>query len=111
MKTPDFKDRLSAASAAKKSQLERARVIAEDPERLKRIKPRSEIIAARNNRIAERERNRREAIEREVAEQSAGWRSVQKSTISANRIRAKIALKKEGGFLRDAGSSGHAAPQ
>jgi hypothetical protein len=71
MKTPDFKDRLSAASAAKKAQLERARAIAEDPERLKQIKARSEIIAARNSRIAERERNRREAIEREVAERAA----------------------------------------
>lgn len=71
MKTPDFKDRLSAASAAKKSQLERARAIAEDPERLKRIKARSEIIAARNSRIAERERDRREAIQREVAERAA----------------------------------------
>ena len=71
MKTPDFKDRLNAASAAKKAQLERARAIAEDPERQKRIKARSEIIAARNSRIAERERDRREAIEREVAERAA----------------------------------------
>jgi hypothetical protein len=71
MKTPDFKDRLSAASAAKKVQLERARAIAEDPERLKRIKLRSEIIAARSIRIAEREKARREAIEREVADRVA----------------------------------------
>jgi hypothetical protein len=71
MKTPDFKDRLSAASAAKKVQLERARAIAEDPERLKRIKLRSEITAAQSIRIAERERARREAIEREVAERAA----------------------------------------
>jgi hypothetical protein len=67
MKTPDFRDRLTAPSAAKKAQLERARTIADDPERLKRIEARSQIIAARNNRIAERERDRREAIAREVA--------------------------------------------
>ena len=71
MKTPDFKDRLSAASAAKKAQLERARTIAKDPERLERIAARSQIIAARNGRIAERERDRREAIAREVAEREA----------------------------------------
>jgi hypothetical protein len=71
MRTPDLKDRLSAASAAKKAQIERARAIAEDPERLKRIEARSEIIAARNIRIAERERNRREAMAREAAERAA----------------------------------------
>jgi Family of unknown function (DUF6481) len=71
MRTPDLKDRLSAASAAKKAQIERARAIAEDPERLKRIEARSEIIAARNIRIAERERNRREAKAREAAERAA----------------------------------------
>jgi hypothetical protein len=53
MKTPDFRDRLSAARAAKKAQLERARAIAEDPERLKRIEARSQIIVARNSRVAE----------------------------------------------------------
>jgi hypothetical protein len=71
MRTPDLKDRLTAASAAKKAQIERARAIAEDPERLKRIEARSEIIAARNIRIAERERNRREAMAREAAERAA----------------------------------------
>ena len=71
MRTPDFKDRLSAAGAAQKAQIERARAIAEDPERLKRIEARSEIIAARNIRIAERERGRREAIVREAAERAA----------------------------------------
>jgi hypothetical protein len=70
MKTPDFNDRLSAASAAKKAQLERAQTIAKDPERLKRIEARSQIIAARNSRIAERERDRREAMAREVAERA-----------------------------------------
>src|SRR5690242_15135045 len=60
MRTPDFKDRLDAASTAKKVQIERARAIAEDPARLKRIKARSEIITARNIRIAERERIKRE---------------------------------------------------
>jgi hypothetical protein len=70
MKTPDFRDRLSAASAAKEAQLERARTIAKDPERLKRIEARSQIIAARPSRITERERDRREAIAREVAERA-----------------------------------------
>jgi hypothetical protein len=49
MKTPDFRDRLSAASAAKKAQLERARTVAEDPKRLKQIEAQSQIIAARNS--------------------------------------------------------------
>ena len=47
MKTPNFTDRLSAASAAKRAQLERARAIAEDPERLQQLKARTEIVAAR----------------------------------------------------------------
>jgi len=71
VRTPDFKDRLDAASTAKKAQIERARAIAEDPARLRRIEARSEIIAARNIRIAERERVRREAIAREAAERAA----------------------------------------
>jgi translation initiation factor IF-2 len=71
MRTSDFKDRLSAASAAKKAQIERARAISEDPERLKRIDARSETIAARNIRIAERERRQREAIAREAAQREA----------------------------------------
>ena len=71
VRTPDFKDRLGAASAAKKAQIERARASAEDPARLRRIDARSEIIAARNIRIAERERVRREAIERQAAERAA----------------------------------------
>ena len=71
VRTPDFKDRLAAASAAKKAQVERARAIAEDPARLRRIEARSEIIATRNIRIAERERVRREAIERQAAERAA----------------------------------------
>ena len=71
MRTPDLKDRLGAASAAKKAQIERARAITDDPARLKRIEARSEIIAARNIRIAEREKVRREAIAREAAERAA----------------------------------------
>jgi hypothetical protein len=71
MRTPGFQDRLSAADAAKKAQIERARAIAEDPERLKRIEARSEIIAARNIRITKPERKRREAIAREAAERAA----------------------------------------
>ena len=68
VRTPDFKDRLAAAGAAKKAQIERALAIAEDPAR--RIEARSEIIAARNIRIAERERVRREAIARQAAERA-----------------------------------------
>jgi hypothetical protein len=71
MKTPDFNDRLNAANDAKKAQIERARAIAEDPERLKRLDARTEIIRARKIRIAERERVRREAIAREAAERAA----------------------------------------
>ena len=71
VRTPDFQDRLDAARTAKKAQIERARTIAEDPARLRRIEARSEIIAARNIRIAERERVRREAIERQAAERAA----------------------------------------
>jgi hypothetical protein len=71
VRTPDFKDRLDAASTAKKAQIERARAIAENPARLSRIKARSEIIAARNIRTAERERFRREAIARQAAERAA----------------------------------------
>ena len=52
-------------------QIERARAIAEDPARLRRIKARSEIITARNVRIAERERVRREALARQAAERVA----------------------------------------
>ena len=71
VRTPDFKDRLGAASAAKKAQIERARAIAEDPARVRRMEARSEIIAARDIRIAERERARRELIAREAAERAA----------------------------------------
>lgn len=71
VRIPDFKDRLSAASAAKKAQIERARAIAEDPEKRRRIEARSAIIAARNIRIAERGRVRREAMAREAAERAA----------------------------------------
>jgi hypothetical protein len=87
MKTPDFRDRLSAARAAKKAQLERARTIAEDPERLKRIEARSQIIVARNSRIAERGRDRREAIAREVAERAAAE--------AAEAVAREAALKAE----------------
>ena len=71
VRTPDFKDRLDAARTPKKAQIERARAIADDPARLRRIKARSEIIAARNIRSAERERVRRETIERQAAERPA----------------------------------------
>ena len=52
MRTPNFTERLSASNAAKKAQLERAKRIAEDPERAERLKVREETIADRNRRIA-----------------------------------------------------------
>ena len=84
MRTPDFKDRLAAASTAKKAQIERARAIAEDPARLRRIKARSEIIAARNIRIAERERVRLEEIACEAAAQAA--RKAEEEAREARRV-------------------------
>jgi len=68
MRTPGFAERLSASNAAKKAQLERAKRIADDPERAERLKAREETIADRNRRIAEREAARRAAEEREAAE-------------------------------------------
>ena len=101
VRTPDFKDRLDAASTAKKAQIERARAIAEDPARLRKIKARSEIIAARNIRIAERERVRREAIASQVAERAAaearaanlmlkryGEKALEESATRANELTA-----------------------
>ena len=71
MRTPNFTERLNMANAAKKAQLERARRIAEDPERTERLKGREEVIADRNRRIAERGAARRAAEEREAAELAA----------------------------------------
>src|SRR5436190_18625349 len=71
MRTPNLADRLSMANAAKKAQLERAKHMAEDPERAQRIKARDEIGAARNRRITEREATRRAAREQEAAELAA----------------------------------------
>ena len=85
VRTPDFKDRLGAASAAKKAQIERARAIAEDPARVRRMEARSEIIAARNIRIAERERARREVIAREAAERAIGS-TVEQVSLQASRL-------------------------
>jgi uncharacterized protein YaiL (DUF2058 family) len=53
-KLPDFGDRLSTANEARKAQLERAKALAERPERAERRKEREAIVAARNTRIAER---------------------------------------------------------
>src|SRR5437763_13162227 len=71
MRAPSFTERLSASNAAKKAQLERAKRIAEDPERAERLKAREETIADRNRRIAEQEAARRAAQEREAAELAA----------------------------------------
>ena len=71
MRTPNLADRLSMANAAKKAQLERAKHMAEDPERAQRLKARDEIAAARNRRITEREAARRAAREQEAAELAA----------------------------------------
>jgi multidrug efflux pump subunit AcrA (membrane-fusion protein) len=98
VRTPDFKDRLSAASAAKKAQIERARAIADDPARLRRIEARSEIIAARNIRIAERERVRREAIAREAAERAAA-EAAEAAALEAAR-KARRRLERRGSLSR-----------
>src|SRR5437588_1878739 len=71
MRTPNLADRLSMANAAKKAQLERAKHMAEDPERAQRLKARDEIGAARNRRIMQREAARRAAREQEAAELAA----------------------------------------
>src|SRR5437763_5273966 len=71
MRTPNLADRLSMANAAKKAQLERAKHMAEDPERAQRLKARDEIVAARNRRITEREGARSAAREQEAAELAA----------------------------------------
>src|SRR5438477_9579918 len=71
MRTPNLADRLSMANAAKKAQLERAKHMAEDPERAQRLKARDEIGAARNRRITQREAARRAAREQEAAELAA----------------------------------------
>ena len=89
MRTPDFKDRLSAASAAKKAQIERARAIAEDPERRKQIEARSAIIAARNIRIAERERDRRKAMARKAAERAAAEAAQAAALEAARKVEEK----------------------
>src|SRR5438552_8702035 len=68
MRTPNLADRLSTANAAKKAQIERAKRMAEDPERAERLKARDEIVAARNRRITESEAARRAAREQEAAE-------------------------------------------
>ena len=59
------------ANAAKQARLERAKRLAEDPERAERLKARDEIVAARGRRIAEREAERRAAQERDAAELAA----------------------------------------
>src|SRR3954447_16148166 len=71
MRTPDLADRLSAAREAKKALLERAKAIAENPERAERRKAREEIVAARNARMAERKAAENEARQRDAAERAA----------------------------------------
>ena len=71
MRTPDLADRLSAAREAKKALLERAKAIAENPERAERRKARQEVVAARNARLAERKAAEEEARRREAAERAA----------------------------------------
>jgi hypothetical protein len=71
MRRPSLADRLSMANAAKQARLERAKRLAEDPERAERLKARDEIVAARNRRISEREAERRAAQERQAAELAA----------------------------------------
>src|SRR5262249_9151424 len=71
VRTPDFKDRLAPARTAKKAQIERARAIAEDPARLRRINAQLKTCPARNVRMGERGRVRGEAMERQAAERAA----------------------------------------
>src|SRR5690349_6198569 len=71
MRTPSLADRLSMANAAKKAQLERAKRMAEDPERAERLKARDGVVVARNRRLAEREEARRADSQQEAAELAA----------------------------------------
>jgi hypothetical protein len=71
MRTPSLSDRLSMSNAAKQAQRERALRMAEDPKRTERLKARSDIVAARDRRIAERDAARRAQREREAAELAA----------------------------------------
>src|ERR1051326_9450058 len=98
MRTPSFAERLIASNAAKKAQLERAKRIAEDPERAKRLKGREETIADRNRRIAEQEAARRAAEEREAAELA---------TRQAAEAAAREAERQAGEGVQGRGLPGH----
>jgi hypothetical protein len=54
LKLPNLADRLNAANEAKKAQLQRAKALAESPDRAERRRAREALVAARNARIAER---------------------------------------------------------
>src|SRR5947208_15013038 len=102
MRTPDLADRLSMANAAKKAQLERAKHMAEDPERAQRLKARDEIAAARNRRITEREAARRAAREQQAAElaarhaaEGAGWEGEGKARVEAQAGRVAVQTARE----------------
>jgi hypothetical protein len=119
MKTPDFTDRLGAASAATKAQLERARAIAEDPERLQRLKARTEIVAARKARFAEREATLRAANEGEAAElagaqaaEAAAHEAARKAAEEARAARlAAQAAKEAAAAVRGAPCGPQSKPQ
>ena len=72
MRSIDLKDRLSAANEARKAQLERAKAIAEDPERAERLRARAAVVQARNARIAERKAAEQALKERLAAEEAVG---------------------------------------
>ena len=92
MRIPDFRDRLTAGGDEKKTEIKRARAIAADRERLKRIEARPEIIAARNIRIAKRERVRCEATAHEAGERGA----VEAAKAAAPETARKVAEENAG---------------
>jgi hypothetical protein len=94
MRRPSLADRLSMANAAKQARLERAKRLAEDPERAERLKAREDIVAARNRRIAEREAERRAAQERETAELAAKEAAEAAARQAEQRARAEAEAKR-----------------
>jgi hypothetical protein len=86
MKTPDFKDRLSAAGAAKKAQLERVRAIAEDPERLDRRSSQPETAGSPNERGADVRRESVKSQSGPESEETPGTLEQPPLTIICHRV-------------------------
>ena len=66
-----FADWLSAATAAKKALLERAKAASTDPEAIQRREARQGVVAARNAQIAELQAAKQAALQRVDAERTA----------------------------------------